>query len=597
MEGNRWILPEELERKVLGDISEQQLWQHCEALTQWEKEDGTDGEQSTARYVEEMLLKEGIDTETHSIDALISLPAQASLEVVSPEVFDIECITHSFAASTKPEGLEGELSYAAAGDDGSHEQADLAQRIALIEGLANPEKAKLAEERGAAAAILIGDEFLHEMTISTVWGSPSSRTVGHLPSIPCISIKRTQGDRLKQLTAAGLVRVRLKCQTRTGWEKLPLVVGTVVGSEEPRRFVLVGTHLDAWYVGATDNCAGIAASLELARVFAKHKEDLRRSVRFVFWPGHSQGRYSGSTWYADHFWGEINRACVTHVNIDCPGMKGATVYTELYAMAEIAAFAKQVIKDVTGQDATRLRMPRSGDQSLWSVGVPSLFIALSLLPVEDNPDVIGILGQAPGARQPKGGAGWWWHTRYDTIDKIDPGVLTTDARVFALSVLRLSCLPILPFDYMEVAKELYNVLKDLDSKVGELFEFGGLLDLTARLREHCETLNTMIGTLLEKSTEDSVDKERLDILNGCLIRLGRLLIPTNYTVEGPYDQDLAIPIPPVPGLHPTLHLADMSPGSDEFKLLSVDLVRQRNRVLHSLAQGIDCIADAIGHIG
>ena len=33
----------------------------------------------------------------------------------------------------------------------------------------------------------------------------------------------------------------------------------------------------------------------------------RRGLRVVFWSGHSQGRYSGSTWYADTHWEELER--------------------------------------------------------------------------------------------------------------------------------------------------------------------------------------------------------------------------------------------------------------------------------------------------
>jgi hypothetical protein len=42
--------------------------------------------------------------------------------------------------------------------------------------------------------------------------------------------------------------------------------------------------------------------LELARVLKRFDGQLRYGLRFCWWPGHSHGRYSGSTWYADTNW-------------------------------------------------------------------------------------------------------------------------------------------------------------------------------------------------------------------------------------------------------------------------------------------------------
>ena len=51
---------------------------------------------------------------------------------------------------------------------------------------------------------------------------------------------------------------------------------------------------------------------------------MRRGIRFAFWSGHSQGRYAGSAWYADHAWRELHQRCVVHLNVDSTGARGAT---------------------------------------------------------------------------------------------------------------------------------------------------------------------------------------------------------------------------------------------------------------------------------
>jgi len=61
---------------------------------------------------------------------------------------------------------------------------------------------------------------------------------------------------------------------------------------------------------------GDATLLELARVLDAHREQLRRDVWVAWWPGHSTGRYAGSTWFTDEFAQELTQRCVAHVNID-----------------------------------------------------------------------------------------------------------------------------------------------------------------------------------------------------------------------------------------------------------------------------------------
>ncbi len=55
-----------------------------------------------------------------------------------------------------------------------------------------------------------------------------------------------------------------------------------------------------------------------------HRGKLRRSVKVGWWVGHSYGRYAGSTWYCDTFFNDLRKNCVGYMDIDSPGVKGAT---------------------------------------------------------------------------------------------------------------------------------------------------------------------------------------------------------------------------------------------------------------------------------
>ena len=88
-------------------------------------------------------------------------------------------------------------------------------------------------------------------------------------------------------------------------------------------FVLVSGHYDSWYEGITDNAVSDAILLEYARVLYAHRSELKRGVRIAWWSGHSDGRFSGSTWYCDSHYADLRKNCVAHVNLDLTGCKNS----------------------------------------------------------------------------------------------------------------------------------------------------------------------------------------------------------------------------------------------------------------------------------
>ena len=71
--------------------------------------------------------------------------------------------------------------------------------------------------------------------------------------------------------------------------------------------MLLHGHYDLWDVGVGDNATGDACMLEVARTLWGIRDKLERSVRIAWWPGHSTGRFAGSTWYADTFGRDLAR--------------------------------------------------------------------------------------------------------------------------------------------------------------------------------------------------------------------------------------------------------------------------------------------------
>jgi hypothetical protein len=569
--------------------------EYTRGVSRWVRLSGSEEEAQAFDYLETMLREMGLDVHRYVHDALISWPGKASLEVVGALPRQVECITHSFAAPTPPGGLESEVVDAGSGE---FAPASVRGKIVLVDGLAMPVKAQAAEAAGAVGAIFINPPELHEMIISTVWGSPTPETLGYLPKISAVSVRESDGAVLRARAREGTLRVRLHTEVDTRWRQTPLLTADLKGTDEPERYVLFSGHVDSWHYGVMDNGSANAVMLETARLMSKRQRRLRRGLRLAFWSGHSHGRYSGSVWYADHHWRDLHRNAVLHLNVDSSGAKGATVLSEGETMAETWESAERAIKDVTGQDLEHRRIGRMGDQSFWGVGVPSMFGGVSVQPPADSATSAALASLHGGVRK-SGGLGWWWHTTDDKIDKIDRANLQRDAQIYALVVWRWCTAPVLPLDYRATAAELRETLRQIQDAAGDAFNLDAPLDAVGRLAPAAERLHEAaqrVGAAIGQGRGSRKLRASASLINDTLMRAGRALIPINYTSSGPFDHDRAVPIPPVPALQAAARLRTLRRGTDEYHSLEIRLVRDRNRVTHAIESAADMIEHAFKHI-
>lgn len=580
-----------LERGILEEINVQEIWQHTETLAQWVRLSGSPEEAQAFQYIRGVLEKADVDVKGYEFEALVSFPGEASLQVISPAARNIECIAHALAPSTPSEGIEAELVYVGYGGRSAYRDGvDVAGKAVLIDGIGSPVSKQIAEQKGSVAQVFIHDDHLHEICLSPVWGTPTPETANLLWQTPAISIRAADGAYLKEMLKRESVRIQVKAHVWTGWKKIPVLIGEIKGTTESERFVLFSGHVDSWYYGAMDNAAPNAAMMEIGRVLSQHRDKLRRSLRLAFWSGHSHGRYPGSTWYADTFWEDLHKNCVAHVNIDSIGGKGATDLTQTMTMAETWGFAAGVIKELTGQSLKRRRITRMGDQSFWGCGVPSLFTVLSQQPPKP---------QRERFAQPWDEWGWWWHTPEDTIDKLDRDNLLRDAKVYLLSSMRLCMLPLLPFDYSAVADEFIEALSNWQEGAKGAFDLGRCVTRAEEFKIEVTRLEDAIEHSLQElgSTGGRERSHILELINQTLMKLGRLLIPINYTKVDPFDQDLAMTFPPIPVLERIRELTSQDPESNEFRFLRTRLVREAHKVCHTLDEAAETVREARKQLG
>ena len=556
-----WEYRDPLEPVLAAQVSAATLMEHVRTIGAWQRESGSPGEAQAFDYIERALKSYGVEVERYQIEAYISLPLEAHLTL--PDGTTIGGLTHSF--STSVDALEAEVV-----DVGDARPEDLARargKIALIRGLASPGRAWAAQQAGALGQIHVLMDHLHNMIVTTIWGTPSPESAARIPATPCLSILGADGERLRARLAHGPLRVRMTTRVRTGWMPIPHLVGELKGRHEDR-FLLVSGHVDSWHHGAMDNGTANATMLEVARLLAGRRDALRRGVRFAFWSGHSHGRYAGSAWYADHAWRDLHARCVAHLNVDSTGARGATDYSVLHATEDAAAFAESVVADVTGQRSRARRFSRAGDQSFWGCGVPSAFMSLSGLPKQDTE-----LSRAMERLVGSAGFPWWWHTRDDTVDKIDADVLVLDTRVYLASALRWLNAPVLPLDHTRAAQALIAELEALQAAAGARFDLSPVLEAARALGERLQRVSALVASAPDGARE---------AINRGLMRLSRVLVPLAYTTGDRFTHDLALPIPPLAGLQRARELAALDPHGDAYKFAVAALVRERNRAVHAL---------------
>jgi hypothetical protein len=555
---------------VLADVRADEMWSIAERFSKIDRTSSSAGERRAVAQLEEALERFGIPYQRHEIHAYISLPISASLEILAPERFALPVIAPSFSAATSDAGLDGELAYVRPRDPSAVNTraadftgVDVRGHIALLRGFPDPEPIERAERGGAIGVVCIAPSPRRvNMIASTIWGNPTAKEAERFPAIPIVTVNESDGRRLEVLARAEGVTARIRADMDTGWKTLPLLVAEIRGAIEPERFVLLANHIDSWHEGVTDSATGNGALLEVARVIHAHRGALRRSLRVAWWPGHSTGRYAGSTWYADHFFDDLFANGIAQMAIDSPGVRSATAI-EPEGMFETKAFLEAVLEERLGEKIEAIRNNRYNDESFWGIGLPSL----TLYPAIPR-------GHPDRAKDAGGSAyGYWWHTVEDSLDKADRDLLVRDTRLFVAVLWPLLTRERLPFDFRPVAGQMRARIEALARGAG------GQWDFTPTLRR-IDAFETAASALQQRSA--AATGESAAHFNAAAMAISRALNPVLYTCAGPYHHDPALMFPLFPCLRDAEELAAIDPASDRAGFLKVGLQRESNRVHRAL---------------
>ena len=574
-------MPTDAENRVLDSISLDEPWSLVETFSRmhrWMPEDvNRAGDEIVSR-----LSRLGIPHQVYEPEIYLSVPLSGSVEAGG----------RSFRAKPPsmskpvPGGATGALVYLDANAKNLRNytlnpaelfagEADgladrIRDRILLTEGFGNPALTAIAEQCGAVGLVVINPgENIHWGTCTTIWGTPGIDDLASKPGIPVLAVNKPDGQALIRHARSG-GKATLRSDLLEGWFRQKIPVAEIRGGETPEQFVLLHGHYDSWDVGVGDNATGDATMLEVARVLQAHRSALHRSVRIAWWPGHSTGRYAGSTWYVDTFAQDIDAHCVASVNCDSPGCRWATSYHKTTCMAEMKEHVALVIQEIAGQTPDWIRPKRAGDHSFYGIGLPTYFSLTSTMPetlrAEENYyEVSGCGGNIA------------WHTEDDTLEIADRSILERDIRIYTLALLRHAGAEYLPDDWRATTAEFLETLNRYQEAAGSDFDLSAALEATEALAESLHGFH------------DAVDSGRISpqVANAASIRLARILIPINFSRSARFQHDPAVVCPPLPALAAATELSQHNASATGF--VKAQLARGQNRYLSAVSRARDIV--------
>ncbi len=559
-----------LAQSVKDAITTDALMSWSAAITAHARPSGSPGENAAIDTIVATLEARGVPVMVHELPAYASDPISASVTIPGTD-FAPDAITMAYSGQSA--GTVGEVvDMGALADlprlevgtgerlviEGEEFGADLpvlSGKVAIVDGQPRNVPTIALERMGAAAVVFINpEERLNELIVTSTWGSPSLMNHHRLPTIPVAQIARSGGDELRARMAAGPVELRVATELETGWKTMRLAVATIEPTGPAGApYVVLGGHIDGWHYAATDEAASNAAMLAMALAFHDVRDQLRHGLVVAWWPGHSNARYAGSTWFADEFFTDLRARGLAYMNIDGIGQIDAKVFGASTSEA-FGPFAVRVVSELHGVEISPSRPGRNSDQVFNGVGLPLLQFSHSRL-AED-------------------GGYWWWHTTEDTYDKIGPEVLKTDTDIYVHALATMLAGPRYPVSLTAQVEALDAAIETRDAAAG------GALQLRTHLGDRMERLRRVAADLEERA--DAGEIGSVD-----MVAFLRPLHRVMYVPLNDYHPDPGVYLGPLPGLAPARILVEAEPGSDRRGFAAPVLVRERNRLVVAVDEALD----------
>ena len=423
-----WEYRDPLESTLAAGVSAPHLMEHVRTIGALERESGSPGEAQAFDYIERTLKSYGVEVERREIEAFISLPQEARLTLPDGSV-------HAGA-----DALLLDLGRGAGGRGRRRRRrpsggpaSARAGKIALVRGLASPGGRGRLSRPGCWAHVHVLMDHLHNMIVTTVWGTPGPETAWRIPrhAVPVDPRRRRREaarppGRGPPAAAHDDARAHgLDAHPPPGRRADRAPRGPLPPALRPRRLLALRRH--GQRLGQRDHAGGRPAA---ARGGATRCDAASASRS-----------------------GRGTRTAATRARPGTPTTPGASCTSAASSTSTSTRRAPGAppTTPCSTPPRTRRRSPRaswptspaSGPAAGASRGPATSRSGAPACPRRSCRSR-GCRSRTPSCRgrwsgwSAAPGFPWWWHTKDDTVDKIDADVLVLDTKVYLASAPALA---------------------------------------------------------------------------------------------------------------------------------------------------------------
>ena len=422
---------------------------------------GTDAEYEAALYLKSEMTRIGLKNV-----AIEEFPANAwtfrgaSVEVTTPAGRTLPAASYGGFVGTPPEGMTAEVVDVRNGFASDYIGKDVQGKIVLFSMYYNKQAwvsyvLYQAELNGAIGALF---DWVYEETI------PNSLYVTGACSRPfmALDIGHNSVAYLRNLLASGPVVVNAKSDIDLQYDGTGHnVVGYLPGTTNPDEYIIIGGHYDKWWYSASDDSAGVARVLGIAKAMVDSGYTPSRTIVFIALSAEEYGWAESTYAWLQGSWGFISAShpemvgkTLGYFNSEGGGTKGATsVYA--FSSPQTYGFVKS-IQPVLDNFFTKTPpfssyyYPSSATHGLFSTWTDSCTFGVSGLPWME----VRSSRAVPGFN-------YSYHTTWDNMDRIGAESLAISSISSGISMIRLDRSAVTPYSLQYLADTL---LKTVDAR-------------------------------------------------------------------------------------------------------------------------------------
>ncbi|XP_064488120.1 glutamate carboxypeptidase 2-like isoform X2 [Ornithodoros turicata] len=330
------------------------------------------------------------------------------------------------------------------------------------------------------------------------------------------------------------VTLRIAVYNQLQSSEITNIVGTIIGTRETDRLVVVGHHLDSvGKVSASDPLLGVSQLLEVTRVFGTLRSKGWRPLRtmlFSLWDGEEQGMLGSTEWVEDNM-ATLRSRAVLYIGADVLSggrfrpRSSAAIAESIRRSASIIPHYKDkgrtllaswsadpnAMKNMNSQPISWPVVGRSDDAAfVFSAGVSTAFMHFT---------------RRPGSGSPYPAQ----HTAYDTYEMVekylDPGfrISRMSAQMMASLARQWADRSLLPFEFRELSYSIRRAFDAFAAKHGGIMR-GRNLHIAAPLQALQEFQHWTEKFANWTNQMDYTNPMRLRIANDIMIKVEKAFI-------------------------------------------------------------------------